>query len=36
MTPPAELDIDGWLYIVQDAPQPLTLVAIVPRMEIND
>jgi hypothetical protein len=33
---PADFGTDGYVYIVQDQPLPMTVVAIVPRMEVND
>jgi len=36
VTAPVNTDTDGWIYLVQDDPQPFTVVGIVPRVEIND
>jgi hypothetical protein len=33
---PATFDTDGYIYVVQDQPLPMTVVAIVPRMVVND
>lgn len=36
ITWPATFDTDGYIYVVQDQPLPMTVVAIVPRMVVND
>ncbi len=33
---PANMDTDGFIFFVQDQPLPSTLVAIIPRMQVND
>jgi hypothetical protein len=33
---PATFDTDAYIYLVQDQPLPMTVVAIVPRMVVND
>lgn len=33
---PANMDTDGYIFFVQDQPLPATVVAIMPRMQVND
>ena len=33
---PAQTDTDGYVYVVQDQPLPMTVVAIIPRIRVND
>lgn len=33
---PANMNTDGYIFFVQDQPLPATLVAIMPRMQVND
>lgn len=36
VTFPVDMDTEAMIFVVQDDPQPLTLVAIVPRVDFND
>lgn len=36
ITSPAKFETDGWIYVVQDQPLPMTVVSIYARMQVND